>query len=66
MDYLDFEIEVTAGESGDYNVHARSEFGEADGTLRIPFDSLALENRLQALQIALLRSGSASRRVASP
>ena len=66
MNYLDFEVEVSAAEAGEYEVQVRSEFGEATGRMRLPFDSLALENRLQALQIALLRSGWASRRVASP
>jgi hypothetical protein len=66
VDYLDFEVEILPGASGEYAVNVRSEFGEASGAMRLPFDTLALENRLQALQIALLRSASASRRVASP
>jgi hypothetical protein len=66
MDYVDFQIEVGAGQGGEYPIHVRSEFGETDGTFRLPFDTLALQNRLQSLQIALLRSATASRRVASP
>jgi hypothetical protein len=66
VDYLDFEVEILPGESGDYTVNVRSEFGDASGTMRMPFDKLALENRLQALQIALLRSAATSRRVPGP
>ena len=70
MDYLDFELEIGPGSGRDYPVAVvRSPAGEARGTLRFPFDTLALENRLQALQIALLRSGGAGgprRRVQPP
>lgn len=66
MEYLDFEVEILPAAPSEYTVTVRSEFGEATGTMRLPFDTLALENRLQALQIALLRSATASRRVASP
>jgi tetratricopeptide (TPR) repeat protein len=34
--------------------------------MRFPFDELELENRLQALQIALLRSGGKRRRILTP
>ena len=64
MQYFDFELEVTQGAKGTYTVRVlRSPAGEAMGTMRLPFGSLALQNRLQALQIALLRSGGIRRRV---
>jgi hypothetical protein len=64
VQYFDFELEVTQGAKGTYTVRVlRSPAGEAMGTMRLPFGSLALENRLQALQIALLRSGGIRRRV---
>ena len=67
MQYFDFELEVTQAEAGTYTVRVlRSPAGEATGTLRLPFGSLALQNRLQALQIALLRSGTTRRRVDTP
>jgi hypothetical protein len=66
VEYLDFEVDVSPGASGDYEVNVRSEFGEASGDFRLPFDALALQNRLQALQIALLRSTSTTRGVATP
>jgi hypothetical protein len=62
VDYLDFEVEVSPGTSGEYRVSVRSDYGDASGTMRFPFDTLALQNRLQALQIALLRSASGTRR----
>jgi hypothetical protein len=66
VDYLDFEVEVSSLEDGGYAVRVRSPEGEADGTMRFPFDTLALENRLQALQIALLRSAGTRRRIDLP
>jgi CHAT domain-containing protein len=62
VDYLNFEIRVSSAADGDYTVSVRSDAGETTGTMRFPFDSIALENRLQALQIALLRSGGPARR----
>jgi hypothetical protein len=59
MEYLDFELEIGRGQGREYPVAViRSPAGEARGTMRFPFDELALQNRLQALQIALSRSGS--------
>ena len=67
MDYLDFEIEIGHGQGREYPVAViRSPAGEARETMRFPFDELALQNRLQALEIALLRSGGSRRRVLSP
>ncbi len=67
MDYLDFEIEVAEGTAGAYAVRVlHSPAGEASGQMRLPFDGLALQNRLQALQIALLRSGGTRRRIETP
>ena len=67
MEYLDFDLEVTAADGGAFTVRVlRSPAGEATGTMRLPFDSLVLQNRLQALQIALLRSGTTRRRVETP
>jgi hypothetical protein len=67
VDYLDFEVEVAPAASGEYSVRVlRSPAGEASGTMRFPFDTLALTNRLQALQIALLRSGGTRRNIGLP
>jgi Tol biopolymer transport system component len=66
VQYLDFEIDVTGGESGQYTVKVRSPAGEAMTLMRFPFDQSTLTNRLQALQIALLRSSVTRRRIASP
>lgn len=62
MEYLDFEIEIGPGVGRDYPLAVvRSPGGEARGSLRFPFDELALESRLKDLQIALLRSGGGRR-----
>jgi hypothetical protein len=67
VDYLDFEVEVSPAATGEYSVRVlRSPAGEASGTMRFPFDTLALQNRLQALQIALLRSSGTRRRIDLP
>ncbi len=67
MDYLDFELEVGLGDGHAYPVAVlHSPAGEARATMTLPFSELELENRLQALQLALLRSASGRRRIASP
>jgi len=67
LEYLDFELEISPGSGREYPVGViRSPAGEARATMRFPFDELALENRLQALQIALLRSGGKRRHSLSP
>lgn len=66
MDYADFEIEIGAPTDGRYPVAVLSSpGGEARAWLELPFEPDALGTRLQALQMALLRSGSRRRRVVS-
>ncbi|MCI0691139.1 SUMF1/EgtB/PvdO family nonheme iron enzyme [candidate division KSB1 bacterium] len=67
MNYLDFEIEISPGTAREYPVAiVRSPAGEARETMKFPFDELALKDRLQNLQIALLRSGGKRRSFLSP
>jgi formylglycine-generating enzyme required for sulfatase activity len=66
MEYLDFELEIGKGQGRKYPVAViRSPAGEVRDTMLFPFDELVLENRLQALEIALLRSGGSKRRALS-
>src|SRR5829696_6573090 len=65
-DYLDFELEIRGGGPREYPVAVRSPAGEAQGQMRFPFDEWELKDRLQALEIALLRSGGTRRRISSP
>jgi len=66
VSYLDFEVEVGPGEGGEYPVAViHSPAGEVRATMRFPFDGATLTNRLQALEIALLKSSGTRRRVAS-
>ena len=66
MEYLDFELRIAPGAGREYPVSVlRSPAGEASGTMRFPFDTLALQNQLQGVEIALLKSGSTRRDVAS-
>ncbi len=66
MEYLDFELEIQLGSGRDYPVVVlHSPAGEAHAVMHFPFDQLALESRLDKLQIALLRSGGARRSVLS-
>lgn len=65
-DYLDFELEIRGGGPRKYPVAVRSPAGEAQAEMRFPFDEWELKDRLQALEIALLRSGGTRRRIASP
>ena len=64
--YLDFELEIRGGGPREYPVAVRSPAGEARAEMRFPFDEWELKDRLQALEIALLRSGGTRRRIASP
>ena len=67
MSYLDFEIEIGLGSGREYPVTViRSSAGEAHETMHFPFDELALENQLLALQNALLRSGGKHRQILLP
>lgn len=66
MEYLDFELEIQSGSGRDYPVVVlHSPAGEARATMHFPFDQIALESRLDKLQIALLRSGGRRRRILS-
>jgi hypothetical protein len=66
MEYLDFELRIAPGAGREYPVSVlHSPAGEASGTMRFPFDTLALQSNLQMLQIALLRSGGVRRDVMS-
>ncbi|MFL6029447.1 MAG: PQQ-binding-like beta-propeller repeat protein [Gaiellaceae bacterium] len=64
--YLDFELEIGPAEDGEYPVAVlHSPAGEGRTKMRFPFDAPTLTNRLQALEIALLRSSGVRRRVAT-
>jgi outer membrane protein assembly factor BamB len=66
MSYLDFELEIGPVEDGEYPVAVlHSPAGECRAKMRFPFDGPTLTNRLQALEIALLKSSGARRRVAT-
>ena len=65
--YLDFELEIGPRDRGTYPVSViRSPAGEARTTMTWPFSELELENRLLALQNALLRSGGQLRKALTP
>jgi CHAT domain-containing protein len=67
IEYVDFELEIGPEEAGAYPVSVlRSPAGEPRGWLRLPFDGLELENKLQALKLALLSSSASVRRMPSP
>jgi len=67
MDYLDFELAIGAGDGNTYPVRViRSPAGEQRASTQFPFDELELKNKLQGLQIALLKSGATRRDVVQP
>ena len=62
--YLDFDLEIGAGDGLTYPLAVlHSPAGSARGQMVFLFRELELENRLLALQNALLRSGGARRKV---
>ena len=67
IEYIDFEVEIGEQSDDGYPVTVlRSPAGEPRGVLRLPFEGLELENKLQALRLALLSSSTTVRRMASP
>ena len=59
IEYLDFEIEIGPQGADGYPVAVlRSPAGEPHGMLRLPFEGLELENKLQSLRLALLSSST--------
>ncbi len=67
IEYIDFEVEIGELTADGYPVAVlRSPAGEPRGMLRLPFEGLELENKLQALRLALLSSSTTVRRMASP
>jgi hypothetical protein len=60
------EVEISSGEGGSYRVGARSDAaGDTPGTpMRFPFDEQMLARRLQAVELALMRSAATVRRLA--
>ena len=65
--YLDFDIEIGRGDGLEYPLAVlQSPAGNARAQMTFPFRELELENRLLALQNALLRSSGARRKVLSP
>ncbi|HEY7347373.1 MAG TPA: tetratricopeptide repeat protein [Ktedonobacterales bacterium] len=66
MEYLDFDVELTALTGRDYRAAVRSPAGKANAIMRFPFDETLLENHLLKLQNALLRSGEERRRALTP
>jgi len=67
VSYLDFELDIGLGRGREYPVAVtHSPAGEAQTTMRFPFDESGLEKRLVVLQNALLDSGGGDRRFPSP
>ncbi|HZT98009.1 MAG TPA: CHAT domain-containing protein [Ktedonobacteraceae bacterium] len=66
MDYLNFELEIAAGNGSEYPVTVmRSPGGEAYETMHFPFDEQALKNQLAALQNVLLSPDGPSPQIPS-
>jgi pSer/pThr/pTyr-binding forkhead associated (FHA) protein/CHAT domain-containing protein len=57
MEYLDFDLEVGLRQGEVYPVAVRSPAGEAQGSMRFPFDGPALESRLKTLRQTLRDTG---------
>ena len=61
MDYLDFNLEIGQGGPETYPVSVDSPGGQAEQEMHFPFGDSELENKLLALENALLRSGGSHR-----
>jgi len=60
----DFSIEITTTSTG-YAVRARTSAGQAQGDALLPLSPLELKNRLQAVELSLLRGRGGLRWVLS-
>ena len=58
MKYDDFELKVRSKGGQEYEVEVRSPAGEKTSTVRFPYDHIALQARLQALENALRSAGT--------
>ncbi len=66
MEYLNFDVGIGSA-AGAYPVSVlRSPAGEPRGELRLPYSGLELQNRLQAIEIAVLKSSGGRRRILAP
>ncbi|MDA1094767.1 MAG: hypothetical protein O3A25_16070 [Acidobacteria bacterium] len=64
IEHLDFDLHIAKGTGGHYPVSVvKSPVGEASATMAFPFDKVALESRLQGLELAILKSASLRRDV---
>ena len=61
MQYLDFEVRVSASDDGLYSVDVTSPAGEAKGSMRFPFSPATLELELQGVELAVVKSGARTR-----
>jgi len=67
VDYLDFELEIGPRQGHEYPLRVlNSPAGQANEMLHFPYNEQELKIKLQALQIALLRSGGHRRQTLSP
>ncbi len=62
-EYLDFDLEIREGGPQEYPVAVNSPGGQAQEQMHFPFDDWELENKLLALENALLRSGGSQRSI---
>ncbi len=67
MNYLDFVVEIGTSPDSFYPVYViSSPAGETRAFMEFPFNEQQLENQLQALQHALIRSNFSHRKIISP
>jgi hypothetical protein len=67
VDYLNFDVSIIGSLAAVYPVSVlNSPAGEPRGALTLPFTGLELQNRLQAIEIAILKSSGGRRRVLAP
>ena len=53
IEYLGLEVEIGQGRDGEYPVRVTSVAGQAQATMRLPFDVQALDSQLEALRAAM-------------
>src|SRR5215210_6259809 len=66
-DYIDFSLEIREGDDRNrYVIAASSPEGEVQEQTRLPFDAWELKDKLNEVEVALLRSMGLRRRIGTP
>src|SRR6266705_168843 len=65
MEFLDFDLEILSSTTREYVATVRSPAGDHRQVVYFPFDKLTLQKYLHTIQMAIVRTASAHRKLAT-